>query len=177
MKGQLNLTRYKKEIHPFRPIIFKKSRYLILGSFPSIDSFENSFYYGHKNNQFWKILSAITNYPINNIDQKIWLLKRFDIGLWDMIKSCNRENSLDSSLKDIEVNNIEELLKNYQNIEKILFTGRVAEKLFKRYFSHLDIKTAYLPSPSTAYAKMSINNKMKIYAKELEIEYGSLGGR
>jgi len=172
--GQSNLT---KLTHPFKPVVFKDSKYLILGSFPSIDSFENSFYYGHNRNQFWKILSAITNYPINNIDQKIWLLKRSNIALWDMIKSCNRENSLDSSLKDIEVNNIEELLKNYPNIKKVLFTGRLAERLFKKYFSHLDIKTAYLPSPSTAYAKMSLDDKIKVYAKELGREYGSLGNR
>ena len=153
--------------HPFRPIIFSDSRILILGSFPSIDSFKDSFYYAHKRNQFWKILSSITGYPINNIDQKIWLLKRSKIALWDMVKSCSRENSLDSSLEDIEVNDIASFLEKYPTIEKIAFTGRLAERLYKMHYDYLDIKTIYLPSPSSAYAKMSLLNKIEIYQKEL----------
>ncbi len=153
--------------HPFKPIIFNDSKILILGSFPSIDSFKNSFYYAHKRNQFWKILSAITDYPINNIDQKIWLLKRSKIALWDMVKSCNRDNSLDSSLEDIEVNDIATLLEEYSTIKKIGFTGRLAERLYKMHYDYLDIKTIYLPSPSTAYAKMSLLKKIEIYRREL----------
>ena len=153
--------------HPFKPIIFNDSRILILGSFPSIDSFKNSFYYAHKRNQFWKILSAITGYPINNIEQKIWLLKRSKIALWDMVKSCNRDNSLDSSLEDIEVNDIASLIEEYPTIEKIAFTGRLAERLYKIHYDYLDIKTIYLPSPSTAYAKMSLLKKIEIYRREL----------
>ncbi len=86
MKDQSNLTKEKKEIHPFKPIIFKKSRYLILGSFPSIDSFENSFTMDTKIINFGRFKCKLL-IPHNNIDQKIWLLKKFDIGLWDMIKA------------------------------------------------------------------------------------------
>ena len=57
--------------HPFKPIVFKNTKTLILGSFPSIKSFENNFYYAHPRNQFWKILEALTGYPVNNRDQKI----------------------------------------------------------------------------------------------------------
>jgi hypoxanthine-DNA glycosylase len=153
--------------HPFEPILFKDTEVLILGSFPSIKSFENNFYYAHPRNQFWKILEAVTSYPVNNRDQKIWLLKESKFGLWDMIKSCNRDNSLDSSLEDEEVNNIESLLLSYPNIKKIAFTGKKAEALFEVNFSHLDIKRIYLPSPSSAYASMSINEKIKIYKERL----------
>ncbi len=156
-------------IHPFRPIVFKDSKILILGSFPSIDSFEKSFYYAHKRNQFWKILSAITCYPINNRDQKMWLLKKSKIALWDMIKSCSRDSSLDSSLEDIEVNNIESFLEEHLSINKIAFTGRLAEKLYEINFNYLDIETLYLPSPSSAYAKMSLANKTLIYKDKLGI--------
>ncbi len=153
--------------HPFKPIVFNDSKILILGSFPSIDSFKNGFYYAHKRNQFWKILSTITGYPINNIDQKIWLLKRSKTALWDMVRSCSRENSLDSSLEDIEVNDIPSLLEEYPTIEKIAFTGRLAERLYKIHYDYLDIQTFYLPSPSTAYAKMSLSDKIEIYRKIL----------
>ena len=153
--------------HPFKPIIFKSSKTLILGSFPSLKSFENSFYYSHPKNQFWKILSQISGYPINNKDQKIWLLKELNLSLWDIVKSCNRENSSDANLKDIIPNDIEALLKEYPNIKQIAFTSRFAQSVFKKHFSNLDIKTIYLPSPSPAYAAMSFEDKCKIYKEKL----------
>ena len=140
---------------------------MILGSFPSIDSFKEDFYYGHKRNQFWKILSAIFNYPINNRDQKIWLLKESKIALWDMVSTCSRDNSLDSSLEEIEVNNIAEFLEENPSIEKVVFTGRLAEKLFKMHFDYLEIESVYLPSPSSAYAKMSFEQKLEKYRELL----------
>jgi len=155
--------------HPFNPIVFKDSKILILGSFPSKDSFKNSFYYGHKRNQFWKILSALTGYPINNREQKIWLLKVANIALWDMVSQCTRESSLDSTLQEIEVNNIAEFLEEHPTIKRVAFTGRLAEKLYKMHFDYLEIETLYLPSPSTAYAKMSLENKSLIYQERLGI--------
>lgn len=140
---------------------------MILGSFPSINSFKEDFYYGHKRNQFWKILSTIFKYPINNRDQKIWLLKESKIALWDMVSTCSRDNSLDSSLEEIEVNNIAEFLEDNPSIEKIAFTGRLAEKLFNIHFDYLEIERVYLPSPSSAYAKMSFEQKLEKYRELL----------
>ena len=152
--------------HPFKPIVFKDTEVLILGSFPSIKSFENNFYYAHPRNQFWKILKAVTSYPVNNKDQKIWLLKESKFGLWDMIKNCSRENSLDSSLEDEEVNDLATFLEENPSIKKLAFTGKKSQALFETHFGHLDMQRVYLPSPSAAYAKMSIDEKIKIY-KEL----------
>lgn len=152
--------------HPFEPIIFKDTEILILGSFPSIRSFENNFYYAHPRNQFWKILEAVTSYPVNNKDQKIWLLKESKFGLWDMIKNCSRDNSLDSSLEDEEVNDIASFLEENPSIKKLAFTGKKSQALFETHFGHLNIERVYLPSPSAAYAKMGIEDKVKMY-KEL----------
>ena len=154
--------------HPFKPIIFKDTEVLILGSFPSIQSFENNFYYAHPRNQFWKILKAVTNYPVNNRDQKIWLLKESKFGLWDMIKNCSRENSLDSSLEDEEVNDIASFLEENPSIKKLAFTGKKSQALFETHFGYLDIERVYLPSPSAAYAKMSIEDKIKMYQERLK---------
>ncbi len=153
--------------HPFPPIIFPDSQTLILGSFPSIDSFDKAFYYAHPRNQFWKILSALSNYPINNQDQKIWLLKKSKIALWDMVASCSRDNSLDTSLEEIEVNNIASFVEEHSSIKRVAFTGRLAEKLYKIHFEYLELETVYLPSPSSAYAKMSLEQKIEIYRERL----------
>lgn len=157
------------EIHPFEPLVFKNSKILILGSFPSVESFKQSFYYAHPRNQFWKLLSELSALPINNRDQKIWLLKESKIALWDMIKNCTRENSLDSSLEEIEVNDIAMFLEEHPSIEKVAFTGRLSEKLFKMHFDYLEIETVYLPSPSSAYAKMPFEEKLKNYKHLLEV--------
>ena len=153
--------------HPFEPLVFKDSKTLILGSFPSIDSFDKAFYYAHPRNQFWRILSKVTAYPINNRDQKIWLLKEAKIALWDMVAQCRRESSLDSSLEDIEINNISSFLEEHPSITKIAFTGRLAERLYKMNFDYLEIETIYLPSPSSAYAKMGFEHKVAIYQELL----------
>ncbi|HHD79053.1 MAG TPA: DNA-deoxyinosine glycosylase, partial [Epsilonproteobacteria bacterium] len=121
--------------HPFPPIIYKDTQTLILGSFPSIKSFENNFYYAHPSNQFWKILETVTMYPINNRDQKLWLLKEAKLGLWDMVRECSRDNSLDSSLENEEVNDIAGFLEAHPSIKKLAFTGKKSEALFNTHFS------------------------------------------
>ena len=153
--------------HPFEPIVFKNTQILILGSFPSIKSFEHDFYYAHPSNQFWKLLQSVTTYPIGNRDQKIWLLKECKFGLWDMVRACQRDNSLDSSLENEEVNDIASFLEAHPSISKLAFTGKKAEALFKTHFSHLDIETVYLPSPSSAYAAMKFETKAEAYKKTL----------
>jgi len=155
--------------HPFLPIVYKDTQILILGSFPSIKSFENNFYYAHPSNKFWKILEAVTSYPVNNKDQKLWLLKECKFGLWDMIRECSRDNSLDSSLADEEVNDIANFLEEHPSIVKVAFTGKKAEALFKTHFSYLNIETVYLPSPSAAYAKMRLEEK--VYAYKIALGY------
>ena len=153
--------------HPFNPIVYNDTETLILGSFPSIKSFENNFYYAHPSNKFWKILEAVTTYPVHNRDQKLWLLKESKLGLWDMVRECRRENSLDSSLENEEVNDIASFLEEHPSIKKLAFTGKKSEALFKIHFSHLEVDTVYLPSPSSAYASMKFEDKVFVYKKAL----------
>ena len=75
-----NFTTENILTHPFKPIIFEDSEILILGTFPSIKSFENEFYYGHPKNQFWNILSIIfDDKKPNTIEEKIKFLKKHKI--------------------------------------------------------------------------------------------------
>jgi len=153
--------------HPFQPIVYNDTQILILGSFPSIKSFENNFYYAHPSNQFWKILEAMTTYPVNNRDQKLWLLKEAKFGLWDMVRECSRDNSLDSSLENEEVNDIAGFLEAHPSIKKLAFTGKKAQALFETHFSHLELERVYLPSPSSAYAAMKFEAKVQKYQEAL----------
>ncbi|KIM09328.1 MAG: hypothetical protein KU28_01505 [Sulfurovum sp. PC08-66] len=149
--------------HPFDPIIFPDSKVLILGTFPSLDSFGNGFYYAHKRNQFWTILSTIFGVTLKTNDDKIALLRANQIALWDVIASCERRNSADTNLKAIVPNDFDVLLSHYPSIERIVFTGQKAAAIYHKHFGHLLIETTTLPSPSPAYAAMRLEKKITIY--------------
>ena len=155
--------------HPFEPIIFNDSNILILGTFPSIKSFENSFYYSHPKNQFWDILSKIFNEkkPLTT-DEKIDFLKKHKIALWDVICECKRKEnkSTDDNLEVIKPCDIKNLLNNYPNIKKIATTSRLAQRVLKKHFK---IDSVYLPSPSPLNARVNFKQKVKIWKELLEL--------
>ncbi len=155
-------------IHPFDPIVDANSQILILGSFPSLVSFEKSFYYAHPRNQFWKLLADVFQTPLETLQQKRDLCKNKKIALWDVVQSCQRNNSSDANLKNIEVNDFVSFLKAYPSINRIYFTGKKAEKLFENAFKDLAIQRECLPSPSPANATMSYEKKLRVYTKILK---------
>ena len=157
------------EYHPFKPIIFSDSKILILGSFPSLKSFEYGFYYAHPRNQFWSLLAEVFGEEISTKQAKTALCKKHHIALFDCAKSLKRDigNSSDTNLKDIEANDFKKLLSDYPNIETILFTGKKAEAIFNKSYKELSIKKALLPSPSPAYASMSFEKKLQKYRELL----------
>ncbi|WP_418641357.1 DNA-deoxyinosine glycosylase [Sulfurimonas sp. ST-27] len=155
--------------HTIEPVIFTDSKVLILGSFPSIKSFEEGFYYAHPRNQFWPILAAIYKEPVQTKEDKTALCKKHKIALFDSAASLQRDanNSSDTNLKNIEVNDFEKLLAEYPNIKTILFTGKKAQQIFDKEYKHLKIKKVLLPSTSPAYASMKFEEKLAKYKEAL----------
>ena len=155
-------------IHPFKPVIFKESRVLILGSFPSVKSREVDFYYGNKNNRFFKILEVIFDEKIGESKEaKIDFLKRHKIALFDVVKSCEIVGSSDSSISVKEVNDIGKLIEN-TDVEKILLNGKKAFEIFQKYIKIDKIKYFYIPSSSPANASFSLDRLVFEYRKQLE---------
>ena len=155
-------------IHPFKPVIFKDSSVLILGSFPSVKSREVDFYYGNKNNRFFKILEVIFDEKIGESKEaKIDFLKRHKIALFDVVKSCEIVGSSDSSLIVKEVNDIGKLIEN-TDIEKILLNGKKAYEIFQKYIKIDKVKYFYIPSSSPANASFSLDRLVFEYRKQLE---------
>ncbi len=157
--------------HPFDPILFPDTQILILGTFPSLDSFKYDFYYAHKRNQFWKILADIYDMPVESRAEKITLLQRAKIGLWDIVASCERKNSSDTNLKNCTLHDIPAVLKVYPSIVLIAFTGQKAAQLYRKGYADLPVKTVVLPSPSPAYASMRYEERKKIYKETLHTDY------
>ena len=168
------ITRYSHITHESIPsFINKKSKILILGSLPSVKSREVGFYYGHKMNRFFPMLSKIFGEETSNsIEEKKTLLNKYHIALYDVICECDIIGSSDSSIKNVVPINIKEILSEYPNISKIIINGHLAESLFKRYLLRdipNDIEIYYLPSTSPANAKMKIDDLVGIYKEALLI--------
>lgn len=103
--------------------------------------------------------------PLPDLSSKQNLIREKHLALWDVVKSCNRENSLDSNLKEIIPNDIESLLQDYRSIDTILFTGQTAQKLYRRFFKNPKPDTLLLPSPSPAYCSITMGEKALIYRR------------
>lgn len=146
----------------FKPSIDNNSKVLILGSMPGVKSLKEQQYYAHPQNRFWKVLGQICNVnTLQELDysQKLTILLQNNIALWDTIKSCKREGSLDSDIQNEIPNNIKKLLKKYPNIENICLNGNKSYSAFKKYFPDLLQKyNCYrMPSTSPANAKYSLD--------------------
>lgn len=134
----------------FPPVFYERSRVLILGSFPSVKSREISFYYGNKQNRFWKTVCGFFDESIpETVEGKREFLLRKGIALWDMATSCRIEGSADSSVKDVTLADLDEIFAR-ANIEKILLNGALAYDLFLQKYAGLDVPYQKMPSTSPA---------------------------
>ncbi|MBQ8458629.1 DNA-deoxyinosine glycosylase [bacterium] len=146
----------------FKPSVDNNSKILILGSMPGVKSLEEQQYYAHPQNRFWKVMGAICDEPNLSefdYDTKLKTLLNNNIALWDTIKSCKREGSLDSDIQNEKPNNIKGLLKKYPNIKTICLNGNKSYSAFNKYFPDLSEKyTCHkMPSTSPANARYSLD--------------------
>jgi len=141
----------------FEPIVDDNARLLILGSMPGKESLRQQQYYAYKRNQFWKILFEVFQEDLtDNYTKKKELLYRHHIGLWDVLKSCEREGSLDSNIRNEQVNDFKGFFSNYPSIKYVVFNGSKAISSFKKHvgFELLSNFEYYqLPSTSPANTK------------------------
>ncbi len=152
--------------HTLDPIYDEFSEILILGSMPSIKSRKLGFYYSHPQNRFFKVLASVYNEPIPiSKKEKINFLKKHHIALFDVLKSCDIDKSKDSSIKNIKVNNFNNILKN-SKITKIFTTGKKAFELYEKYcYKDTLIHAVYLPSTSAANISYSLEKLIESYKK------------
>ena len=140
--------------HTIAPIYDKNSRILILGSFPSVKSREQQFFYGHKQNRFWKVLAGILGYEVpQTIEEKKEMLLKHHIAVWDVIQSCEIEGSSDASIRDVIPNDLSEILRT-ADIQAIYTNGG---KAYEKYIYPVNgIEAHKLPSTSPANAGYSL---------------------
>ncbi|MFR7592220.1 MAG: DNA-deoxyinosine glycosylase [Longibaculum sp.] len=144
-------------IHNIEPVYDQNSKILILGSFPSVKSRQGQFFYHHPQNRFWKILEKLFDHqPLQTIEEKKTFLLKHHIAVWDVIASCDIQGSRDSSIENVQINDIVSLLKK-TSIKQIYTNGKKAHHLYQKYcFSLTHIEDICLPSSSPANAAYSL---------------------
>lgn len=145
------------EFHNIPALYNDNSEILILGSFPSQKSREAQFFYGHPQNRFWSVLSAVLGEKLpQSIEEKREMLFSHNIALWDVIARCEIVGSSDSSIKNAVPNDISGIIKK-SSIKKIFVNGKTAEKYYNKYIlNSTQIPASVLPSTSPANAAYSL---------------------
>ena len=145
-------------IHPIPPFYRPDSHILILGSFPSVKSREQMFFYGHPQNRFWPLLARLFNEPVpDNVEQKKRLALENHIAMWDSIRSCAIVGSSDSSVRDVVPNDLSVILGGSQ-VRRICCNGALSHKMYmKHIFPSTGIEAIKLPSTSPANAAYSMD--------------------
>lgn len=164
---------YQTLQHEFPPVWDGESEILILGSFPSVKSREQGFFYGHPRNRFWKVIAAVTGQdePVT-VEEKKKLLLAQNIAIWDVIASCQIKGSSDSSIREVVANDITEMLEK-SKIKRIFANGKTAERLYNKYiYPQSKVPIMVLPSTSPANAAWSLERLTEEYRKKITASNG-----
>lgn len=158
------MEKSERQVHEFEPVYDKNSKILILGTFPSVKSRENHFYYGHPQNRFWKVVASLMKEKVpETIEEKKQLLLSHGIAIWDVIASCDIVGSSDSSIKNVVPCDLMQVLANC-DIKVIFANGKTAEKLYNRYSLPVTgIPIHVLPSTSPANAAFQMDRLLEIW--------------
>ena len=156
--------------HPFGPLFSPESRILILGSFPSVKSREQNFFYGHPQNRFWKVIAALFNQPVpTSIPEKKELILGHGLALWDSIASCVITGSSDASIRDVRANDLRIILDSCP-IERIYCNGRKSHEMYVKYIQPaIGREAGCLPSTSPANAQWSLEKLTEAWAVIREV--------
>ncbi len=166
------------KITGFPPIAPDRPRILILGSMPSNESLRQQQYYAHPRNAFWKIMGQLLGFEASlDYQQRTMILKQHHIALWDVLKRCERQGSLDSAIKRAseEANDLAGFLRDHDSIKAVLFNGEKSETSFNRHIwpklhhsRAADTRFVRLPSSSPANAQLKFEEKYAIWRQALE---------
>lgn len=160
-------------IHSIAPVYDSNSKILILGSFPSVKSREEGFFYGHKQNRFWRIIAEICHCSKpQTISEKKKLLLDNRIALWDVIKSCDIIGSGDSTITNVTVNDISKIL-DHSEIKSIFTNGKKADNLYAKHIEPVTgIKACCLPSTSPANAAWTVEKLYQFWNDRIADKIG-----
>ena len=156
-----------RPLHGFPPVVDRRIRALVLGSFPSARSLAKGQYYGHPQNQFWQLVGRVIDVPLQDMryHDRLDVLLANRIGLWDVIGACEREGSLDRAIRNAAHNAFEDVLGVASCLRRVCFNGKTAAAL-QPWFAEQGYSTFGLPSSSPANT-MPFASKLRAWRKAL----------
>ncbi|KMQ64534.1 DNA glycosylase [Chryseobacterium angstadtii] len=159
----------QNRISSFPPVIDNQAEILILGSIPGVKSLEKQQYYAHPQNKFWTLIFHLLNEkPTDDYMERLNVLKKNHIAVWDVIDSCERKGSLDTEIKNEEANPIAELLDEYPNIKAVFCNGGKSYKSLQKLLGkNYRLPIFQLPSTSPLHT-VSFDRKLEDWKKILE---------
>lgn len=165
-----------KRLQGLPPVLRADTRLLILGSFPGVASLQAQQYYGHPQNQFWKILGSLWGLPLPRMPyaDRITALQDHGLGLWDVYGACEREGSLDAAIRRGELNDLASLRHRCPGLRAVAHNGGESYK-HARHTAGLGLPVFKLPSTSPAHASWSFERKLAAWS-EVVLPYGGPGG-
>lgn len=141
-------------LHGLPPIVGEGAHTLILGNMLSVMSVASAQYYGNPRNAFWRITGELFGFAADDpYDERAAALVAQGIAVWDVLKSCRREGSLDSAVEPDSMvpNDFGDLFVANPGIGRVVFNGAAAEKNFNRLVRVApDVRYVRLPSTSPA---------------------------
>jgi hypoxanthine-DNA glycosylase len=161
----------------FAPLVGAGTRILILGSMPGAASLTAGQYYAHPRNQFWRIMGAVCDAgPDRPYRQRLQILMRAGLGLWDVLESCVRPGSLDAAIEHASAtpNDLPSLLRR-RAIVRVCCNGGTAHRALQRYFGAQlarefpALQLRALPSTSPANASWTYARKLRAWRAALEL--------
>lgn len=143
--------------HTIDPVYDSHSKVLVLGSFPSVKSREQQFFYGHRQNRFWRVMAQVLTCDVpESVEQKRAMLLSHHVAVWDVIASCEITGSSDASIRDVVPNDLSRIL-SCADISAIYTNGGKAHELYQKYiFPQNGRPAGLLPSTSPANAGYSL---------------------
>ena len=148
-------------LHGLPPVADRRTRLLVLGSFPGVASLEAGQYYAHPRNHFWPILSALWGEDLMAMryDARVAAAKRRGLALWDVYAACRREGSLDSAIEAAQPNDLAALLRSLPALVAIAHNGGESARAM-RVTRTLGVPVHRLPSTSPANASWTFERKL-----------------
>lgn len=150
------------------PVLAPHTRLIVLGSFPGVASLAAQQYYGHPRNQFWPILGALwgVDLPALAYPARIEVARERGLGIWDVYARCRRAGSLDSAIRDAELNPLHTLRERAPGLQALAHNGGESARTM-RITAALGLPVHRLPSTSPAHASWSFERKLAAWREVL----------
>lgn len=148
------------EIKGFPPVFDSQARVLIVGSMPGIASLKANAYYAHPRNAFWPMLYAQFDQPCEGeYAERVAFAKAHHIAIWDSAYTCERQGSLDTAIKNVQLNDFTALFSHCTKLRAVLCNGTAAHTLYMKTPEAKRFPVYKMPSTSPAHASLSFDEK------------------